>query len=845
MALIRLYEAPDFNSAEEIRANNCLEWIIANTRNGENFAVFKDSICRQNDITKNPDEISGADSVIFVRIPASGAIDFTLTLINPSLALTKASFDYLNPKIGAVNGVNTSQGSPNNDFGNRNNTARPNERIVDLVGKSKSIPDVIQQEFERFNGSQLERIGYYGVARGQVQIENVSDGDSLIEDIAGSSAGVYYPFKSPNNAAPDIQIGEPINEPVVGVVESTDATGQPLRAPNDGSLKLRSDVIANSQGYLFDPSGEQDFNLSFSVGEDVELVNLVVDREGGGRIRIGENTSEITAITQDRIDFDISNDPSWSEIEGGGEDLKGGENPVINNTTSKLVGPFKITKTKLDRLLVNVYAPSGLFRDKGDGPQRTDVEYQITVNLLDDNFLPIGSPIVVSETISGKSTETTGLSSTIDLPYSSYVEFSLLRITPEDFDYDGQIVDEIQLKSAYGLYDKPASADDHFGDITTIQTKRSNVASLAVVKNPELNCIATELVYKYENGSFNPNLTPNIQGMQSVIRLALDPLVGRRTVDEIDLDNLVSIQDTVEQYFGTVEAAGCHYSFDRTETKAQEVLSTIANAMFCVLKRKGRVISASFDGPQTFPKMIFTHRSKKLNGAEKWNRNLNNDKDSVELKYVDDTLYTEETIYIPEDRSGTNPEKIEISGIKGRQQALWRANREFNKLKSGRITVDFSAMPEGVFVEPNNLIGVVKGSRVGTYDGEIREQNGLELTLSQDVKFTEGDDHFILLKNRDGSVTSIPVTEGASKRKVLLQTLPTEPIYTGNSEGKTEFSFGNEALLESQLMVAQEIKQGNDGYVNIKAINYSDDYYKDDPQQIPGGFSDGFDDGFN
>ena len=210
------------------------------------------------------------------------------------------------------------------------------------------------------------------------------------------------------------------------------------------------------------------------------------------------------------------------------------------------------------------------------------------------------------------------------------------------------------------------------------------------------------------------------------------------------------------------------------------------------------------------------------------------------------TIYTlRETLYFPEDRSGRNPLKVDISGIYGLNQATWRMMREYNKLLYQEVAVDFTATEEGRLVLPQRLISVVKGSMVGSYDGYIVAVDGLSVELSQDVTFTSGDDHFIILKRRDGTTESIPVTEGATARLINLSFVPTEEIYTGNDQLKTEFSFGNEARLSGQLMMPQEINPSSKQYVGIKAINYDDRYYQDDPDQaVSGAFSSGFSDGF-
>jgi hypothetical protein len=244
--------------------------------------------------------------------------------------------------------------------------------------------------------------------------------------------------------------------------------------------------------------------------------------------------------------------------------------------------------------------------------------------------------------------------------------------------------------------------------------------------------------------------------------------------------------------------------------------------------------------------MVFTHRSKQPN-AETWNRkrNTSDSKDSIEFVYTDDVKHSTETLFFPTDRSGVNPERVEMTGIKGIEQATWHMMRLFNKQKYQEITVDFGATAEGRFVKPQSLISVVKGSRVYTYDGYIVATDGLLITLSQDVVFTPDDGHSIILKKRDGSTESILVFETEFKNVVKLIELPTEATYTGNDELKTEFSFGNEARLTGQLMLPQEIAPSGDQYVKIKAINYSPLYYQDDGVVTGRAFSDGFDIGFN
>ncbi len=845
MALINFYTKEDEASEYTLDVINhdgtAIDWILKNIPKGQNFSVYKDNLSKEHEISRDYEQISQADEVSVFLLP-SGGIVIAGYIIAAILVVVA-----LNAKPAALPNVNRSQQSPNNSLSDRNNRARPNQRIVDVCGKIKSIPDVLSREYSRFVDDIEVRIGYYCVARNNLVIEDIKEGDTSISDIQGSSAGVYGANRSPNDGIPpDIQIGEEINEPVYGVTQSADAIGQVLTASNANTLILTSTTRAFKAGYI--TSTSQDFTDNFDVGDIVNIVSCYVFllHPGGGGVfhQFGQLTHLVTEIEPGKITFDITDDPSWDDIVDTENIIDGhGGVPKIEQITDIFVGPFKMTSFKVSKLLVSVNAINGMYKENSGGRSRASVDYNVIYQKLDDTGQPIGQPTTVPQTITGKNSNQKGLTTEIDLGGLTFIQWSVERVTLLDFDFNGTVVDEIKLNSVFGLsnIDK-----EHFGNVTTIQTKRTNEFLTAATKTPELNCIATELVQKYEGGTFATVYTPNTQATQSLIRLALDPYIGRRVAGELDLDLLVSLQDECETYFSSTNAGQFNYSFDSTSLSAQETFMSIGKAAFITLWREGRVLKGWFESPQSVPSMVFTHRSKQPN-AETWNRkrNTSDTKDSIEFIYTDDVTYKKETLFFPTDRSGTNPNRVELPGIKGIELANWHMMRLFNKQKYQEITVDFGATAEGRFVKPQSLISVVKGSRVYTYDGYVVAVNGLDLTLSQDVVFTAGDSHSIILKKRDGSTESILVFETAFKNVVQLLGLPSETIYTDNDALKTEFSFGNEARLDAQLMIAQEIAPSGDQYVKIKAINYSSLYYQNDSDVTGGAFSSGFDSGFS
>lgn len=506
---------------------------------------------------------------------------------------------------------------------------------------------------------------------------------------------------------------------------------------------------------------------------------------------------------------------------------------------------FSFSTLKVDRFWINVIAARGMFKDDGETKISTSVDFNLEWQFLDDELNPSGSISPVSGTVSGGDTDQKGTTVEISIGSRSYVRVRTKRTTPKDFEFEGSVVDEIQWRDLYGSQDVDLT---DFGDITTIHTQRIRNETSTSIATPVLSCLATEKVDKYlGDGVFAGTLTTNTQAMQTLIRMALDPKIGGRDVTELDLDQLLQTQVDVETYFGQTEAGEFNYTFDSTQITPQEIFYTISNSIFSVPFRTGKVLQVEFEQPQIGPTMVFTHRGKKP-GAEIWSRRFksSSENDGVIFKWQNRETNTQELIFFPTNRSAVNPKTYEIPGIANFQQAQWRAWREFQKLRYGRIGVDVTVTAEGRFVRPSRMISIVKGTRVATFDGYVRSVNGLEIQLSQGVAFATGDDHFIILKKRDGNIQSIPVIPGIDSTHVVLLEVPEETIYTANSALKTEFSFGPESRLDGQKILPLTIDPSEKQYVRITGINYDDRYYSFDVlNPLTRGHSDGFSEGFS
>lgn len=815
-----------------------LQYILDSVPDGSSFRVYDGHIAQSNDITDKPELIESAQMVFIVESPG-GIVETAITI----WAINKA-IQSLIKVPGTPSLSNNQASSSNNSLTDRNNVPRPYKRIYDICGTVQSIPSNLMTTYSVFDDSGKEfEYGYYYIARGDVYTpaSGVTDGDTLLSEVTGSGAMIYAPYTSPNNSSSAQVIGDSFEKDLYITTHSVNVDGETLTAPNETDIALhlmRFSRPTVTEGIISDDDNQSSFDDFIEAGDIIRIYNV-------GLIFSLNGNYIVESVSANEIKLTIS-DGDWTQVALGGT-------RILNDFTStlELIDKVKavvtdwssITKIKCDSFYLNIVAANGLYKDSGSTTKPASVTVTVEYQFINDNLDPYGDIYTTEKTIERDSNDLVGMTINVSLPFETKVRVRCYRSSDKDLDFSGNVSDEIKYRDLYG---QKKDLTPHYGDITTIHTQRKNTVRATSVSNPELGVVTTEMLYKYLGGGvFAETKTTNTQGMQSLIRLLRDSAVGGLNLSNANMDHLISVQEEIEEYFNNTAAGEFSYTFDDSTTTTQDIIATIAEVLFCNSYREGNAVKMSFDRPRIGPEMVFTHRSKSPAG-ESWSRVFNSRStyDSLTFSYIDPNTNIQETISIPEE-GGAKTENYESKGVRSYEQAYWLAWRRHQRNLLRKQVVTFNATEEGIYAIPNRAISVVKGSRVAPYDGYVIAVNGLELTLSQPVEFTDGDDHSIILKKRDGSIESIDVTQGGGERKVLMQSFPLEPIYTGNSALKTEFSFGNEERHKAQMMVVSTVNPSNDRYVSIEAYNYEDDYYlKDGVQPFGSGFDDGFDEGF-
>ncbi len=845
------------NAGGEFERHECAyyqspaEFVLAKIPDGVPFRCYKDGV----DIAHDVDAMCEDGEFTIIEGAGGGIGKIFNFILKPIIKLFM-------PSSQSAPSVNQQAASANNSLTDRNNKPRPYERIFDICGTVQCIPSDLMQSYNIYDSSHKQyQYGYYYIGRGfyDTPESGVLDGDTQLSTITGSAACIYDPLTSPNNSAPRQIVGEDISESLYITTRSNSVDGLELKAPNEYQLKLKDVTIScqlsGTTGSLVDATGTMGFDDLFVAGDVISLSNVAIsiyvpaDGESPAFYYILrlDGTYTVISSSETTISFDVTNSlAKWQNIPDGSKNMAPNDNALISPGNLADVGFtdwFTISAIKSKRIIANIAAHQGMYKSPSDGgaTRSNSASVELQWQLINDAGNPTGSITSITQALKDKSKDEVGMSVIVSLPTQSAVRVRVRRSTNQDTGYDGQSVDQLTFSDLYGQIPETTA---HYGNITTIHTKRRNTPQATAVKEPQLKVLCTEKLFKYlGNGVFDSVRTNNTQAVQSLIRLMRDEVVGDLNMSTSSMDALLDKQGEIESYFGSALAGQFCYTFDDKDATAQDICQTIAGAIFCNVYREGQDIKLFFERPVQGPAMVFTNRSKLA--GEKWTRSFGSDaKDSVEFTWVDPDTNVTETLKIPAE-GGANANKIEGKGVRNYQQAYWLAHRARQKDLLQRESVEFTSTEEGNFVIVGEAISVVKGSRVASYDGYIVAQDGLTLTLSQEVEFTAGDDHYIQLKRRDGTVESIGVIAGANKRTVQMLSAPSEAIYTQNSAVKTEFSFGNEARHLAQMIVPTQVEPQSDRTVKITGSNYHPDVFLyDDVEPFEGAYSDGYSDGY-
>ncbi len=813
--------------------------------------IYQNKVAEENDITphdaESVEKLDSYKGIIYVVCYPADPVTVIVAIV-AVVAIAAAAF-LLMPSVPTPSSrINNNQyGSANNELSERTNKVRINNRIPDIFGTVRSVPDLISVPYKIFEDNQEVEIAYMCIGRGEYEISDIKDGDTLIEDIESASVVIYGPNTSPNSGTPQQTIGSGISDDVLKVKRLNEVNGQVLRAPNiqlngNNNIKFKDPnkiIIQSGLGISF-----TDF---FQAGDSITISNA--SYTGATAVPPPANTTvnlagtyTISTVTSTEITLlnPASVNADWNNVTLYVNDETAFISPILANSGNKWIGPFTVDVTDLDQLFGNFIALNGLYKDDGNQQYKIDIVVEIELTPVDSGGTPTGPVETFQGTIEGSSLtrDTRALTIKANPTFTGRCKVRARRVTDTDRTFNGQVVDEIKWRDAYAI--SPVT-NNHFGDVTTIHSKTYATSGALSVKERKLNMLVTRKIPQRISGStFTSTLYATNKADEIISFICLDQFIGNRNISEIDFDSIYNTIAAVNTYFGTTDASEFSYTFDKDNISFQETIAAIAEAVFCTAYRQGNIIKLNFEKATEDSLLIFNHRNK-LPGSETRTIRFGNqdNNDGIELDYVDSVDDSVITLYLPEDRSAINARKIETLGIRNYKQAYWQAYRVYNKIQYQNTATEFEATQEASTIILKDRILVADNTRPFTQDGEVLAQNVLELTLSQPVTFEVGKTYVIFLQLYDGTVQSIPITAGSTNKKVILSYAPSLSLVTDDEMyAKTTYIIvANDNPRTNAFLVSEKEPKNNFEYT-IRAVNYSPLYYQNDELQLWFNFND-------
>lgn len=759
-------------------------------------------------------------------------------IINILIAVALSAVAYLlTPKAKAPTPIpnlaqrNVQSSSPNNELSARTNQARIAGRIPDIFGTVRATPDLLTVPYSIYENHVEIENAYMCLGRGTYDVDLVKDGDTLISEIAGSTVEVFAPMTSPNSGDdPQLRIGSPITDPLLAVASVSSVNGQTLRPQNVANVVGVSNIRFVYPDSIETNDSALRLDDHFAPGDTVIVSDAAVNSLNlAGTYQVISAASGSIGLTNPALV-----NAAWTSINALPGHVTDYCSPTIATTGDpNWIGPFTINMRKLDRVIANFIALNGLYKDNGSNQYALDVVVELEITPTTPGGSPIGPAETFQATVSGSATSRSTRAVTLAAvpTFTGPCSIRARRVTDTDTAFSGSVVDEIKWRNAYGA---ELIADHDFGNVTTVRALTYATAGALAVKERKLNMIATRKIPRRVSGStFTTELFASTNISDIFCAAALDPYIGGRDVDELDVDNIYDTIDEVIAYFGSPEAGQFSYTFDKQGLSFEETAASIAQAALCVAYRRGHQTKLSFEKETDNSTLLFNHRNK-LPKSEVRTINFGNggaaqNYDGVTLKYVspvDDAIID---YYVPTDRSAISPQKIETIGIRTDLQAAILAWRIFNKQRYQHVITEFDATQEADILVNNDRIRVADNTRTGTMDGEVIAQDVLDLTLSQDADIDPDVEYTIFLQHIDGTVESMPVTAGSSKRHVTLDHAPGAPLSldVSNYARATYEIVPNDSTRTAAFLVME--RNPKDNFTSgIKAMNYDARYYRND-----------------
>lgn len=265
--------------------------------------IYKDDVSLAHDVTPNCEadlEALQDGDLYYVVVYPGDPVTMLIVAVAVFVVATVALL-FLMPKMPGQQGSDAGASSTNS-LGNRVNKARPNGRIPDIFGKVRAIPELLTVPLLMFEDNREFELCYMAVGRGEYEIDadQVYDGQTPLDLIAGAAADFYGPNTRPGSGAPFLEIGGGIGYPLKNVLKLNEVNGQKLSPPNANQMTGQGNIkLVGPASIVANPASDIDFTERFGPGSNLTLSNATF-----GGIAVFDATTQVCRFHSDkRLEF--------------------------------------------------------------------------------------------------------------------------------------------------------------------------------------------------------------------------------------------------------------------------------------------------------------------------------------------------------------------------------------------------------------------------------------------------------------------------------------------------------------------------------------------------------------
>lgn len=492
------------------------------------------------------------------------------------------------------------------------------------------------------------------------------------------------------------------------------------------------------------------------------------------------------------------------------------------SSKDNFIGWYYAGSNETTGFIINFLAQNGIYQDERGKQVDIEVEYQMVAN-----GVPTGAIYKHSDTMKGIGNNRSPIGRTIKQPLPTTGPFRFrTRRTNDNRDYKGRdssLIDDVIVESAYGYYESKKSMYEYD---TIGRLRRMAIGS--GTNASELNAIIHRKL-DTPNGFM---ATSNFADI--AIAMALDPFIGRMDASEVDTQSFYDLSTEIEAYFGTPKACEFNYTFDDKYSSYQEMIFTVAEAVFCTARREGGLHYFNFERETSNSLALFNHRNiapESITVTEMFG--IQDNYEGLEFKWRDpDDNYSEAIIKLPDDLR-SNYKTIDSQGVTNAEQAHFLAHRAWNKLKFNRKAIEATVYGEGDLVTRMDRIAVVDSTVPILCSGQVELQENTVLTLDYPADLDETKSYVVHLQLKNCTVDVIDIVGQLSDYQVELARIPLMPLVT-DGVAHAVFDITEATDIEADAYLISE-KSGKGLFEStINAMSYDRRYYKNDKDFING-----------